>query len=106
MQKLLTFFYNKIPFTDEDIYCHILLIVSPLPNDKILDDKILDESNLKTFAGNKINASQKKIENIVGKRENAGYQHFLLFPQCFQNSFFSSVVKSRDCVVKGKEKSR
>ena len=24
------------------------------------------------------------IENIVGKVENAGYQHFLLFPQCFK----------------------
>ena len=23
-------------------------------------------------------------ENIVGKGENAGSQHFLLFPQCFQ----------------------
>ena len=23
------------------------------------------------------------LENIVGKRENAGYQHFLLFPQLF-----------------------
>ena len=23
------------------------------------------------------------FENIVGKGENAGYQHFLLFPQCF-----------------------
>ena len=23
-------------------------------------------------------------ENIVGKEENAGYQHFLPFPQCFQ----------------------
>ena len=23
------------------------------------------------------------LENIVGKRENAGNQHFLLFPQCF-----------------------
>ena len=28
-----------------------------------------------------------KIENIVGKEENAGYQHFLLFPQCFQKDF-------------------
>ena len=26
-----------------------------------------------------------RIENIVGKGENAGYQHFLLFPQHFQN---------------------
>ena len=23
------------------------------------------------------------VENIVGKGENAGYQHFVLFPQCF-----------------------
>ena len=23
------------------------------------------------------------FENIVGKEGNAGYQHFLLFPQCF-----------------------
>ena len=30
----------------------------------------------------------KKItfENIVGKEENAGNQHFLLFPQCFYPS--------------------
>ena len=27
------------------------------------------------------------VENIVGKRENAGSQHFLLFPQCFQNAY-------------------
>ena len=27
----------------------------------------------------------KAFENILGKGENAGYQHFLLFPKCFQN---------------------
>ena len=27
---------------------------------------------------------KKAFENIVGKGENAGNQHFLLFPQCFQ----------------------
>ena len=26
---------------------------------------------------------RKAYENIVGKGENAGNQHFLLFPQCF-----------------------
>ena len=26
---------------------------------------------------------KKLLENIVGKGENAGNQHFLLFPQCF-----------------------
>ena len=36
---------------------------------------------------------EKPSENIVGKGENAGNQHFLLFPQCFlpdqrQNSSF------------------
>ena len=29
------------------------------------------------------------VENIVGKRENADYQHFLLFPQCFEKACFS-----------------
>ena len=27
-----------------------------------------------------------RIENIVGKGENARYHHFLLFPQCFLQS--------------------
>ena len=26
------------------------------------------------------------VENIVQKGENAGNQHFLVFPQCFQES--------------------
>ena len=28
-----------------------------------------------------------QAENNVGKGENAGYQPFLLFPQCFQKAF-------------------
>ena len=31
------------------------------------------------------------VENIVGIGENAGYQHFLLFPQCFQKVPFSDM---------------
>ena len=39
---------------------------------------------------------QKPPENIVGNEENAGNQHFLLFPQCFQpfskkNQIFSHI---------------
>ena len=30
-----------------------------------------------------------RVENIVGKGENAGHQHFLLLPQCFQKASFS-----------------
>ena len=33
------------------------------------------------------------VENIEGKGENAGYQHFLLFPQCFQKASFSGSLK-------------
>ena len=29
-----------------------------------------------------------RVENIVGKGEKAGYQHFLLFPQCFEKASF------------------
>ena len=34
-----------------------------------------------------------KVENIVEKGENADYQHFLLFPQCFQKASFSESLK-------------
>ena len=76
--------------------------LNSLPN-----DKILDWSKLKALADDKINVVQKlkfvggRVENIVGKGENAGYQHFLLSPQCFQKSFILGVVKSQDCVVMG-----
>ena len=33
------------------------------------------------------------VENTVGKGENAGYQHFLLFPQCFLKFSFPEVLK-------------
>ena len=34
-----------------------------------------------------------RVENIVGKGENAGYKHFLLFLQCFQKLFLSGSLK-------------
>ena len=34
-----------------------------------------------------------RVENIVRKGENAGYQHFLLFPQSFQKTSFSGSLK-------------
>ena len=67
---------------------------NPLP-----DDKNLGLPKLKAFADDKSNVTQNikvvfhRIEKIVGKEENAGYQHFLLFPQCFHKAFFSSASK-------------
>ena len=63
------------------------------------NDKILDWSKLKAFADDKINVNQKlkfdleRVENIVVKRENAGYRHFLLFRQCFSKVPFSRSLK-------------
>ena len=37
-----------------------------------------------------------RIENIVGKGENAGYQHFLLFSQCLEKASFPEMLKLID----------
>ena len=52
--------------------------------------KTLDQSKLKAIPDDKLKVIQMakfvldNKENIVRKGENAGYQYFLLFPQCFQ----------------------
>ena len=69
------------------------MVLNSLPS-----NKILDWSKLKEFADKKTNVTQKwkfilgRVENIVGKGENAGYQHFLLFPRCFQKFVFNICV--------------
>ena len=72
-----------------------------LPN-----DKVLDQSKLKGFADIKINVIQNqkfvlgRVENIVEKGENAGYQYFLLLPQCFRKATFSRSLKVVNFVLK------
>ena len=39
-----------------------------------------------------------RVENIVMNGENAGYQHFLLFPQYFSNDSFPGSFKVELCV--------
>ena len=69
----------------------IYRLFNPLPN-----NNILDMNKLKAYADKKLKIAKitislfDRVGNTVGKRENAGYQHFLLFPQGFPN-----------CVVKG-----
>ena len=43
-----------------------------------------------------------KPEHSVRKAENAGYQHFLIFSQCFQKPSIFKMVKIPDCVIKAK----
>ena len=66
-----------------------IILYNCLPN-----DIFLDWSKLKAFADDKINVNKnlkfvlERIENIVGKGENAGYQHFLLSHYVFKRIFF------------------
>ena len=65
----------------------------------VQNDKILDWSKLKAFADNKMNEAHMmilvfdRVEKIVGKGQNDGYQEFLLFPQNFQKAYFSRSSK-------------
>ena len=61
--------------------------------------QILDYSNLKVFADDKFKFHEigrkfsKSVENTVGKGEIARYEQFLLFPLCFQKTFFADTWK-------------
>ena len=56
-------------------------------------------TKMNAFADDKIITAQMiisvfdRVENIVGKGGNDGYQHFLLFPQCFQKVSFFGLLK-------------
>ena len=80
-------------------------MVNSLQNNKILDwskFKVLVHANDKIHMTQDLNFISGRLENILGKGENAGNQHFLLFPKGFQRASFRSVVKSPDkCVVNG-----
>ena len=69
----------------------------------LLNDKFLDWFELKAAADDKSNVAEKlkfvlgRGENIVGKGENDGYQHFHLFPQCFQKASLLGLLKLGLC---------
>ena len=73
------------------LYLHI---ITSLPNEK---NFLL--TKLKAFADNKMDVAKMmisvfdRIENIVGKGENARYQHFLLFSQYFQKASSPGLLK-------------
>ena len=79
----LSFEKSKPPEPQHEL--HQITKFNPFPN-----GKILDLSKFKAFAEDKIDVSKKmifvlgRVENIVGNGENAGYRHFLHFPERFQ----------------------
>ena len=87
-----SFSHNVFKSCLADIY-FVCKCFNPFPN-----DKILDETKLKACADDKLNNKNDiyicdGVENIVGKGENAGYQHFLLFPLCFQKACIPEALK-------------
>ena len=61
--------------------------INPLPNDILLDWSIFKElGDDKIDVTEKLKFVLRRVENIMGKGENAGYQHFVLFLQCFQKA--------------------
>ena len=71
------------------------MCVNTLPN-----EEILDETKLKAFRDDKFNIAKMtiflvdRVGGTVGKGENAGHQHFVLFPQFFPKR--SSLVSLKD----------
>ena len=67
-------------------------VVSSLPS-----DKFLNLSKLKAFGDDEINVAGKlkfvfaRVQIIVGKGENAGNHHFLVFPWFSKASFSGSL---------------
>ena len=89
--------YERAPFCQGKAQVNEVDILSQcltLPS-----DKILDWTKFKAFTDDKINVAEMMISlsdrvgNIMGKGENAGYQHFFLFPQCLQKPSFSLSLK-------------
>ena len=72
------------------------------------NSKILELTKLKVFADDKKDVIEKlkfvlgRVENIVGKGENAGYQHFLLFLQSFQKVSFPCLLN--DGIVESRQR--
>ena len=72
------------------------MTINPFP-----DDKILGLPKLKLFATQNVKVIFHRIENIVGKEENAGLPAFSSFPTMFSKGFFLQHIKSHHCVVMG-----
>ena len=63
------------------------------------NSNVLGWLKLKAIADNKLNVIQNinfvfdRVENTMGKGENAGYQHVLILQQCFQKIFSCGASK-------------
>ena len=67
----LTLYHTFLAFND----------LNSLPNDTFLDwSKLIAFAEVKIDVTKKLKCALGRVENMMGKGENAGYHHFLLFP--------------------------
>ena len=92
--------------TNGKAFRHTPACVQSILLNPLADVKFLNLSETEAFSENNFSVVQvmqfllANLENIVKKKgENAGYQHFLLFPQCFQKTLFLMVVESMYSLV-------
>ena len=75
----------------------------------LLSNEILNSSKLKTYAGDRINMTQKlkfvfwRGKTHFRKTTKCWLSAFCLVSQLFSEAFFLQRRLSRDCVVKGKD---
>ena len=69
----------------------------PAQNERLGKQQNKYDSKKLNFLFGRVERAEKgeRVENIVGKEENAGYQHFLLFSQCFKKLYFSGPLTGR-----------
>ena len=100
--------YTELPLFPYSTLIKFYLLLYLYQFISLLENKSCDWLMImKTFAEKYFNVAQmmisvfQRVENTVEKAEHAGYQYFLLFPQCFQKCFYVRVVETCDSVVKG-----
>ena len=85
-----------------DSYGGLTVKANSLPSDNFFT-KFKASADNKLSVANIIISVLDRVENIVGKGKNAGYQHFPLFPQSFPKASLSRSLKTRDYVVKSED---
>ena len=79
-------------------YCPMELFLVPRLN-SLLNNKCFEWAKFKTFPDDNFKVTKMtivvfdRVENVIGKGENACYQYFLLFPQCLHRAFSRSSLK-------------
>ena len=83
-------------------FVNIVLNICYWDFNSLPNENILALTKLKGFAEDKLRQTKcdsknefvfGRIESIVGKGENVGYQHFLLVPQCYQQVSYTRLLK-------------